>query len=79
MIMNVHHFMNLNQTEYIINYKVLDNHKPVLKSFGIQTNDEVLELPYIYWIPMMYKNPYQLWYIAGSLKCSTKVLSLLTK
>ena len=29
--------------------EVLDNHKSVLISFGIQTNDEEIDLPYIYW------------------------------
>ena len=28
-----------------------DNHKSVLTSFWIQTTDEELDLPYIYWIP----------------------------
>ena len=37
--------------------EVLDNHKSVLTSFGIQTNNEELDLPYIYWIPKMQKNP----------------------
>ena len=31
--------------------EVLDNHKSVLTTFGIQTADEELDLPYIYWIP----------------------------
>ena len=35
--------------------EVLDNHKSVLTSFGIQTNKEGLDLPYIYWIPKMHK------------------------
>ena len=59
---------------------VLDNHKSVLNSFGIPTNDEELDLPYIYWIPKMPKNPYKHRFIAGSSKCSTEHLSvLLTK
>ena len=37
--------------------EVLDNHKSVLISFGIQTNNEELDLPYIYWIPKMHKTP----------------------
>ena len=36
--------------------QVFDNHTSVLNSFGIQTNDEELDLPYIYWIPKMHKN-----------------------
>ena len=31
--------------------EVLDNHKSVLTSFGIQSNSEELDLLYIYWIP----------------------------
>ena len=57
--------------------EVLDNHKSVLTSFGIQTTDEELDLPYIYWILKMHKNPYKHRFIAGSSKCSTKPLSIL--
>jgi hypothetical protein len=35
------------------------------------------ELPYLYWIPKLHKNPYKGRYIAGSSKCSTKPLFLL--
>jgi hypothetical protein len=35
------------------------------------------ELPYLYWIPKLHKNPYKvLRNIAGSNKCSTKPLTL---
>ena len=48
---------------YILTYfsasEVLDNHKSVFTSFGIQSNSEELDLPYIYWIPKMHKNPYK--------------------
>ena len=57
--------------------EVLDNHKSVLTSFGIETSDDELDLPYIYWIPKMHKNPYKHRFIAGSFKCSTKPLSIL--
>ena len=57
--------------------EVLDNHKSVLTSFGIQTDNEELDLSYIYWIPKMHKNPYKHRFIAGSSKCSTKPLSIL--
>ena len=57
--------------------EVLDNHKSVLTTFGIQTADEELDLPYIYWIPKMHKNPYKHRFIAGFSKCSTKPLSIL--
>ena len=35
--------------------EVLDNHKSVLTSFGIDPNEDELDLPYIYWIPKMHK------------------------
>ena len=54
--------------------EVLDNHKSVLTSFGIETSDDELD---IYWIPKMHKNPYKHRLIAGSSKCSTKPLSIL--
>ena len=57
--------------------EVLDNHKLVLASFGIQLNSEELDLLYIYCIPKMHKNPYQHRLIAGLSKCSTIPLSIL--
>ena len=57
--------------------EVLDNHKSVLTSFGIHANSEELDLPYIYWIPKMHKNPYKHRFITGSSKCLTKPLSIL--
>ena len=57
--------------------EVLDNHKSVLASFGIDPNEEELNLPYIYWITKMHKNPYKHRFIAGSARCSTKPLSIL--
>ena len=57
--------------------KVLDNHKSVLTSFIIQTNNEELDLPYIYWIPKRNKNPYKHRFIVGSSKWSTKPFSIL--
>ena len=60
--------------------EVLTNHKSVLSSFGVKVDTDSLELPYLYWIPKLHKNPYKERYIAGSSRCSTKPLSvLLTK
>ena len=56
---------------------MLDNHKSVLTSFGIDPNEDELDLPYIYWIPKMHKNPYKHRFIAGSARCCTKLLSIL--
>ena len=58
-------------------HKPIYNHKSVLTSFGIETSDDELDLPYIYWIPKMQKNPYKHRFIAGSSKCSTKPISIL--
>ena len=37
--------------------EVLDNHKSTLTLLGIDTSDDWLDLPYIYSIPQMHKNP----------------------
>ena len=68
-----------NLTDFSASEVVLDNHKSVHTSFGIQTNNEELDLPYIYWIPKMHKDPYAYKhrFIAGSSKCSTKPFSIL--
>ena len=74
------HFLPGNPTYNLTDFsasEVLDNHKSVLTSFGIQTTDEELDLPHIYWIPKMHKNPYKHRFFAGSSKCSTKPLSIL--
>ena len=57
--------------------EVLDNHKSILTSFGIDPNEDELDLPYINCIPKMHKNPYKHRFIAGSARCSTKSLSIL--
>ena len=57
--------------------EVLDNHKCVFTSFGIETSEDGLDLQHIYCIPKMNKNPYKHRFIAGSSKCSTKPLSIL--
>ena len=57
--------------------EVLDNHQLVVTSFGIETSDNELDLPYMYWIPKKHKQPYKYRFIAGSSKCSTKPLSIL--
>ena len=74
------HSLPGNPTYNLTNFsasEVLDNHKSVLNSFGIQSNSEELDLPYIYRIPKMHKSPYKHIFIAGSSKCSTKPLSIL--
>ena len=57
--------------------EMLDNRKSVFSSFGIDINNNELDLPYIYLIPKMHKKPYKLRVIAGSAKCSTNSLFIL--
>ncbi|KAK3083765.1 hypothetical protein FSP39_002807 [Pinctada imbricata] len=54
-----------------------NNHKSALASFGFDTTNLDLDLPYLYCIPKMHKNPYKQRFIAGSSKCSTKSVSIL--
>ena len=60
---------------------MLDNHKSVLNSFGIPTNDAELDFPCIYWnLKNDAQKSQQTHFNAGPSKCSTKPLSvLLTK
>jgi len=49
-----------------------------MSSLNITKENE--DLPYLYWIPKLHKNPYKERYIAGSSSCSTKEMSIhLTK
>ncbi|KAK3091612.1 hypothetical protein FSP39_021192 [Pinctada imbricata] len=57
--------------------EIIDNHKSALASFGFDTNNLDLDLPYLNCIPKMHKNPYKQRFIAGSSKCSTKSVSIL--
>ena len=50
--------------------------RALLYSCNLLLDDEI-DLPYIYWIQKMHKNPYTHRFIAGSSKCSTKPLSIL--
>ena len=56
---------------------ILDNHGSLLYFFGIKTKDEQLDLPSLYWIPLLHKGSCKQCYVAGSAKCSTKPLSKL--
>ena len=49
----------------------------VLTSFGVNTQDENMDLPSLYWFPKLPKDPYKQRFIAGSAKCSTKPFSKL--
>ena len=45
----------------------------LLTSFGIDTNDDKLVLPYIYWIPKMHKNRCKHRFVCGLDKCSNEL------
>ena len=55
--------------------EILQNHHSVMLTFGISLPEEDIDLPKLYWIPKLHKNPYKQRYIAVSAKCSTKPLS----
>ena len=48
-----------------------------MSSFGVNTKDDDIDLPSLYWIPKLHKDPYKQRFIAGSSSCSTKPLSKL--
>ena len=45
---------------------ILQNHHSVMLTFGISVPEEDIDLPKLYWIPKLHKNPYKKRYIAGS-------------
>ena len=55
--------------------EIVINHRSVLSSLGINTLHDDADLPSLYWIPKLHKDPYKHRFIAGSAKCSTKPLS----
>ena len=60
--------------------EILANHRSFMASVNIPLSSKSEDLPCLYWIPKLHKNPYKQRYIAGSSSCSTKELSItLTK
>ena len=57
--------------------EILANHRSVLSSSNIDTVGKDPDLPLLYWIPKLHKDPYKQRFIAGSSSCSTKPLSKL--
>ena len=58
--------------------EILANHRSVLSSFNIDTVGKDTDLPLLYWIPKLHKDPYKQCFITGSSSCSTKPPKLLT-
>jgi hypothetical protein len=55
--------------------EILDNHGPVLCSFGVSTKDDELDLPSLYWIPQLDKCPFKWRYILLGLPNAPRNLS----
>ena len=68
---------NVDTSAIFTKEEILTNHLSALSSFGINTLDDDADLPSLYWIPKLHKDPYKQRSIAGSAKCSTKSLSKL--
>ena len=58
-------------------HTILDKHQQFLSSFDLKFSDVHNNLPHIYALPKLHKNPYKFRFIAGSKFCSTKDLSVL--
>jgi len=56
---------------------IVDSHLKFLDKFKLSFSDKFKNLPRIYSIPKLHKNPYKFRFIAGSKFCSTKELSVL--
>ena len=56
---------------------VVARHLLDLKQWNIAVSGELQQLPTLYWLPKLHKNPYGSRFIAASCKCTTKPLSKL--
>ena len=56
---------------------ILANHAGVLQSFRLPIDNKDTDLPCLYWIPKLHKNPYKQRFISGPSNCSTKPSSKL--
>ena len=68
--------MSNTYTECTTNYHTLINrHVEEMRIWNISVPPTMHELPSLYWLPKMHKNPYGARFIAASSKCTTKNLS----
>ena len=58
-------------------HTILDKHQEFLSKFNLKIWDEHNNLPNIYALPKLHKNPYKFRFIVGSKFCTTKELSVL--
>ena len=76
--------VNINNPTYIPIYDsfetIVKSHNQFITSVGLEMSEEDQNFPYLYWTPKLHKSQDKHWFIAGSIKCTTKDLScLLTK
>ena len=55
--------------------EILQNYHSAMLTFGISLPEEGIDLPKLYWIPKLHKNPYKQRYIAGSIKPLSQILT----
>ena len=58
--------------------KILQNHHSVMLTFGTSLPEKDIDLPKLYWIPNLHKNPYKQGYIAGSAVLNQPLSQILT-
>ena len=57
--------------------EIIKNHINACNKFDVKLDTTVQNVPTIYWIPKLHKSPYKSRFIANSISCSTKQLSIL--
>ena len=55
--------------------EIIDNNIRFCEKFGLKVNDKQRDLPIMYWLPKMHKNPVGFRFIIASKNCSTKPLT----
>ena len=60
-----------------VSQEIVDTHELESKKFGVNIDEKQNQLPILYWIPKMHKNPSKQRFIAASRSCTTKNISSL--
>lgn len=55
--------------------RIMDRHKTISAMIGLEINDKS-EIPIIYWLPKLHKNPVKMRFITGAYNSSMKALSI---
>ena len=56
---------------------ILNKHIDDMKSYNTEISEEMCQLPCMYWLPKMHKDPFGSRFIGASNKCTTKPISAL--